>query len=246
MYNKKHYIEAVQLMKTIIKKLFKVVFYILGGLVAFLVLYAFMTWILIVIPVNKNAPKEGPDEISIYILSNGVHTDIVVPVRNEMMDWTRITKFEGTESKDTTFKYVAFGWGDKGFYLQTPEWSDLKFSVAFEAIFHLGSTAIHADFCRSMQPGENCKEIKLSKDQYLKLIDYLKGSFSYNDSGQPIQIYVRKGKKGYGADDAFYEAKGAYDIFNTCNTWANSALKSCDQKACLWTPIMQGIFYQYK
>jgi hypothetical protein len=50
----------------------------------------------------------------------------------------------------------------------------------------------------------------------------------------------------YGDNDAFYEAIGSYNLFKTCNTWTNNALKSCGQKACFWTPFESGIFYQYK
>jgi hypothetical protein len=34
-------------------------------------------------------------------------------------------------------------------------------------------------------------------------------------------------------------------MFHTCNTWANNGLKSCGQKAALWTPFDSGIFGQY-
>ncbi len=47
-------------------------------------------------------------------------------------------------------------------------------------------------------------------------------------------------------DDAFYEAKGSYSFMKTCNTWANSALKSAGQKAALWTPSDKGIFRHYQ
>lgn len=228
---------------SILKKILKGILYAAGALIVFVVLYLGITYLLFFLPVNKNAAEEGPDEVSIYIMTNGVHTDIVVPVKNEIMDWSKITRFQDTESKDSTFRYVAFGWGDKGFYLETPQWSDLKFSTAFKAMFHLGSTAMHIDFCRDMIPGEKCKEIQISKAQYQKLVKYLKDSFEYDPNGQPIQIITHN--DGYGRDDAFYEAKGAYDLFNTCNTWANSALKSCDQKACWWTPTDKGIFHQY-
>lgn len=217
--------------------------YILGGLFAFILLYIFFTYLLFYLPVNKNAGIKGEKEISIYVMTNGVHTDIVVPVRNEIMDWSRMTKFEHTASKDTTFNYAAFGWGDKGFYLQTPEWSDLKFSVAFSAMFHLGSTAMHVDFIHAMHENKNCREIRISKVEYEKLVNYIKESFEYNKDGEIIQIPGIHA--GYGPDDAFYEAKGAYDVFHTCNTWANSALKSCNQKACWWTPMDRGIFHQY-
>lgn len=228
----------------VVKKIFKSCLYVFAGLIGFVVLYLGITWLLFYVPVNRNAANHDAGDISIYIMTNGVHTDIVVPVKNEIMDWSTVTRFEHTESKDTTFRYVAFGWGDKGFYLQTPQWSDLKFSVAFKAMFHLGSTAMHVDFCSVMRTSKNCKEIKISKAAYQKLVQYLKNSFKYDEQGNVIQIETKD--DGYGRDDAFYEAKGAYDLFNTCNTWANSALKACDQKACWWTPTDKGIFHQYQ
>jgi len=220
------------------------VLYFLGAVGSFILLYLGFTYLLFFFPVNRNAAAEGSKELSIFVMSNGVHTDIVVPVKNEIMDWTRMTKFEHTESKDTTFKFVAFGWGDKGFYLETPQWSDLKFSVAFNAMFHLGSTAMHVDFIHEMHQNKNCKEIRISKKQYEQLIAFIKGSFKYDEGRNLMQI--QHFNDGYGSDDAFYEAKGAYDLFNTCNTWANNALKACDQKACWWTPTDKGILHQYK
>ena len=56
------------------------------------------------------------DELSIYIKTNGVHTDIVVPVKNDLFDWSKEIKFSHTKSKDSTYKYLGLGWGDKGFY----------------------------------------------------------------------------------------------------------------------------------
>lgn len=48
----------------------------------------------------------------------------------------------------------------------------------------------------------------------------------------------------YGKTDAFYEAKGKYSLFKTCNTWTNNALKASEQRACVWTIFQSGIFYQ--
>ena len=46
--------------------------------------------------------------------------------------------------------------------------------------------------------------------------------------------------------DAFYDAKGSYNLTRTCNTWTNNALKAAGLKACLWTPFDSGIFWQYR
>ncbi|MCP5062170.1 MAG: DUF2459 domain-containing protein, partial [Ignavibacteriae bacterium] len=52
--------------------------------------------------------------------------------------------------------------------------------------------------------------------------------------------------KGYTPYDDFYEAVGSYSLFNTCNTWVNSAFKECNIKACLWTPYDFGLISMHK
>ena len=203
--------------------------------------YLLAAYILSRISVEKE--KASANDVSIFILTNGVHTDLVLPVKNPQMDWSREIKFNNTSSRDSLMEYVALGWGDKGFYLNTPTWADLTFSTAFKAAFSLSTTAIHATFYKNMNTGERCKKISISREQYSRLIDFIKHSFQTDSNGNFIHIVTNA---NYGNDDAFYEATGSYSLFHTCNTWANNALKNCGQKACLWTPFDTGIFYQYE
>jgi hypothetical protein len=65
----------------------------------------------------------------IYITTNGVHLDIVLPVENVEPEFlSRLEILPGT-------KYVSFGWGDKEFYINTPQWKDLTLKTAFKALF---------------------------------------------------------------------------------------------------------------
>jgi uncharacterized protein (TIGR02117 family) len=228
-------------LKQAIKKTLKISLITLAAILGFVLLYLGSAWCLSRIAVNEDVvPK---DEVTIYILSNGVHTDIVVPVKTEFMDWSQSVKFEYTTGKDSTAKFVGFGWGDKGFYLETPTWADLKFSVAFKAAFALSKSAIHATFHQQMKEGEQCISIKIGVPEYKKLTEYIKGSFEKTATGGFIYIPTNA---NYGTTDAFYEATGSYSLFHTCNTWANNALKASKQKAALWTPFDTGIFYHYQ
>jgi uncharacterized protein (TIGR02117 family) len=182
------------------------------------------------------------EEVSIFISTNGVHTDIVLPVKNKHIDWSKKIRFENTIKNDSTARFVSLGWGDKGFYLETPEWSDLKISVALKAATGLGNTAIHATFYNEMNESETCKQIKISEAQYLRLIKYIDDSFAKDQAKNYVNIIT---KANYGKTDAFYEANESYSIFYTCNTWANNGLKSCGQKCCFWTPTDKGIFDKY-
>jgi uncharacterized protein (TIGR02117 family) len=166
-----------------------------------------------------------------------------VPARNEYINWTDQIKYADTRGNDTSNQYLGMGWGDKGFYLETPTWADLKASVAFKAATGLSTTAIHATFHKAMQIGDSCRMITISGRQYQKLIAYIKKSFQHDENGQIMNI---KTNAVYGSTDAFYEAIGSYSMFHTCNTWVNNGLKATGLKSCLWTPFDTGLFLLYK
>ncbi len=226
--------------KKILKKILRYTVRTVIGVFAFIVLYIAGAYILSHITVNDNL--EEADEVSIYIHTNGVHTDIMVPVKNDIKDWTTDILFTHTKAQDSLAQYIAFGWGDKGFYLNTPQWSDLKAGTAFRAAFHLGTSAMHTKFYTVVQEDENCIKVNISKENYQKLLNYIEDSFAYDENNNMQWITNRS----YGDYDAFYEAKGKYSLFYTCNTWANNALKTANQKAALWTPYDKGILCHYK
>jgi len=222
------------------KKALKIILKIFLTFFGFIILYIIVALSLSKITINQE-PVTKP-EVEVYILTNGVHTDIVVPIKTEQIDWSRQIKFENTKIADSTYKYLAMGWGDKGFYLETPEWSDLKASVAFKAATGLSTTAIHATYYKKMTESDDCKKMMVSKEQYDRLIKYIDESFQKDASGNFLNI---KTNANYGKTDAFYEANGSYSLFHTCNTWANSGLKASGQKCCFWTALDSGIFSKY-
>jgi len=223
------------------KKIFRILLKILGLLVLLIIVYLLAVVLLPLIPVNKQKDKPN-DQITAYILTNGVHTDIVVPVKSETIDWSTFVLFSDTKSKKE-YKYIAFGWGDKGFYLDTPEWKDLKFSTAFNAAFWLGDSAMHTTFYDNMTESEDCKRVDLSVEEYQKLIVYIKQSFNLDQNNK---VELIKTDAVYGDSDSFYEVKRSYSLFFTCNTWAASALKAANKEGPLWTATQQGIFRHYE
>ncbi|MBW7676769.1 TIGR02117 family protein [Chryseobacterium chendengshani] len=214
----------------------------LGIIIGIIVLYAVLGFLLPFIEVSAKDDNEKK-EIPIYIYTNGVHTDIVMPVKNELHDWSAKIPFSNTTSKNTDYNYVGIGWGDKGFYLDTPTWADLKFSTAVKAAFWLSESAMHTSFYKTMTEASDCKKIMISKTQYQNLVKFVDAKFDKDQNGNYILIPTNA---VYSDNDAFYDAKGRYSFLDTCNTWANNALKSAGQKAALWTPTDYGIFIHYK
>ncbi|WP_240723618.1 TIGR02117 family protein [Flavobacterium sp. J27] len=226
----------------IIKKSTKIILKTILGLTAFILIYALVVFITSIISVNKNTSTGAHNTIPVYILSNGVHTDVVLPLKNNIKDWSTSISYLHTKAQDSTRKLLAFGWGDKGFYLDTPTWSDLKASTAIKAVTGISTSAMHLTFYKELHENKQCKKFFITEKDYRQLIAYIENSFVLN-SEKKIQ---RIGTYSYGKYDVFYEAKGSYSLFYTCNTWANQALKAGNQKAALWTVLDKGIFYHYE
>jgi len=223
-----------------LKKAVKFLLFGLAFIFVFILIYLSTGFFLSRLTTEKESSSKG--DIAIYIKTNGVHTDIVVPTKNEQMDWSDEVKYQYTADADSSSKYLGMGWGDRGFYLETPTWADLKASVAFKAAFALSTTAIHATYYKRMHENDSCRKIMISEKQYTRLINYIVKSFRKDENGHFINI---KTQANYGKLDAFYEANGSYSMIHTCNTWTNNALKICGQKACWWTPFDTGMFLIY-
>ena len=224
------------------KKTLQIILKTISAILGLVVLYVILALAIPYIPVQKKATNDIAN-IPIYLYTNGVHTDIVMPIKSDQIDWSAKMPFQNTVSKSTDFDYVGIGWGDKGFYLDTPTWAELKVSTAFYAAFWLGDSAMHTTFYKRMVEGDDCKKIMITKSQYADLIQFVDSKFDKNSAGQNILIPT---KAVYGKDDAFYEAKGSYSFLYTCNTWTNNALKAAGQKAALWTASDFGVFQHYQ
>jgi len=189
--------------------------------------------------VKVNAlPTQG--RIQIWLTSNGVHTDIVMPIRNAQMDWNHFLNIEDTCWHQSKFNYVSIGWGDRGFYLETPTWRDLKFSTAVKAAFFMGTSALHVTGLRHTPRASLQTSIYITELQYQRLWTCIQKDFSCEG---PFPKLIKA--KGYGKNDLFFEAKGTYSLFFTCNTWTNEALKTAGLPACLWTIYDRAIFDKY-
>ena len=224
------------------RRILRLLLKFLLGILAFFVLYVIIALVLPIFSVNSS-DKNPKEDVSIYIKSNGVHTDVVVPIKTQYKDWSEKIQYKHIKSANSTLQFIAFGWGDKGFYLDTPTWADLKFSTAFKAAFWLSESAMHCSFYNEMNEADDCKKIMISERQYRDLVKFVDAKFEKDAKGNYIFI---KTDAVYADNDAFYDANGTYSFAYTCNTWSNDALKAAGQKSAYWTASDYGIFLHYK
>ena len=208
------------------------------GLLALLLLYGLLALLLPLIPVGPEATAPPPEGATVWVESNGVHTQFVVPTRNATIDWEQRFPSEWFPELTYPCAFVAIGWGDKGFYLETPNWSDLRLSVAFKAAFFLGSAAAHVEWIPyEPEPGKRCRKLVLTEAQYRRLVDYLLATFQLDEAGR----FRRIDHPGYNTRDAFFEASGTYSLVRTCNQWTGSGLAAIDVRTGLWTPFAGNV-----
>jgi len=210
-----------------------------GGILGLLGMYLLAAWLLPHVTVN---PEGAPGPHRVYIVSNGVHTDLVLPARLGTQDWHGMLDPAHGTRPDSLAEWIAFGWGDKGFYLDTPTWAELKASTAFKAAFGLGGSAMHITWCHEPVPGPRCRWFTLSDAGHRALVQYIQRGFLRGADGLPVRIVGAH----YDRTDVFYEGVGTYSLFGTCNGWTNAGLKACGAKACLWTPFEGGLMDLYE
>lgn len=208
-------------------------------IVSFVVLFFSSEFILSRLSSSHNLDKNATHFL--FLKSNGVHTDIVLKLDKELFDFESLFSFDDTLSKRDNFNFIAIGWGDKGFYLDTPTWAELKPSTALIATLGIGQSAFHITYYDSMSEDELTIKVPITTKQYLSIVESLKENLLLNN-GRAINI---KTSAQYGQNDAFYEAKGSYSMFFTCNTWTNNTLKKATLPSALWLVFDRGIFYEY-
>ncbi len=225
-------------MNKLIRISYKYVKWIISIIVLLISSYMIFAILLSLIPVNRDI--DSNNEIDIYIKSNGVHLDIVLPLRNEIKDWTTDIWIDDRISQLTNF--ISFGWGHKQFYRNTQEWSDLSMKTAINAIFLKSPSAFHIVYYKDLQISDKCKLISINIDQYKTIIDFIENSFLRDSLGHTVKIQDLQ----YNSFDVFYDANDSYNLFYTCNTWTNKCLKESGLKACVWTPFDKGTLFHYR
>jgi uncharacterized protein (TIGR02117 family) len=213
-----------------------------GVLLAIPLLYLLAALILGAVPANPDW-REAKQGIRIFVRTNGVHTWIVVPKVTAGMDWRPLVP--GADLKDPRWgngNYVAIGYGNKQFYLNTPRWADLSLRNAFWALAGSGESLIHADHDQDPQPSDDQRPIMLRPDEYGRLVRFMRASFRTDARGRTIPLIGR----GYGNSDVFYEAVGPYDAFYTCNSWTGAALRAAGVRTGVWTPLSQSLLWRLR
>ncbi len=186
----------------------------------------------------------GQETVPVYLLSNGWHVWLALPVRHgteREVDWSAWLPPGDFAADVSDRSYVAFGWGDRDFYLHTRSPADFRPNLAVGALLGRGPAAMHVMRVPEPEAGaDGVRRIDADLLQYHALVAYIRRGFALDGDGRPQPI---RGA-AYSATDAFYVGAGHYSPFRTCNEWIGQALRAAALPAGLWTPFPYGLMGQ--
>ncbi|MBB3764497.1 TIGR02117 family protein [Sphingomicrobium lutaoense] len=213
---------------------------LLAALLALPALYFVAALLGAAIPVNRDW-KEPERGIPVYIASNGVHLDIIMPASMGSIDWRGDFPPQdfGNPGLQPRAPWVMIGAGDRGIYLDTPTWAELKAGTALNSLV-AGERIMHVQWVGD-PASIAVSRILMRPEEYRRLARAIRADFDLDGEGRPQRI----DHPGYWDSDAFYEGRGTFNAVRTCNQWVNDKLRIAGVEASLWTPFAKGLAWRH-
>jgi uncharacterized protein (TIGR02117 family) len=204
---------------------------ILAGLIAVLLLFALAGWIGSSIP--RNADWREPERgIEIMVGTNGVHTELAMPLITPEKDWRGDFPAADLAVPNRDYTHVAVSWGEREVFLNTPTWTDLSPTTVLRIVGGGGEGLLHVAHYVRPAPSDDFRPLTLRPAEYRSLVAAIERSLSRGK---------RARHDGYGPQDVFYEAPGTYTVTNTCNQWTSDMLARAGVRTGWWTPFAGGV-----
>lgn len=203
----------------------------LAALVAAAALFALSGWFGSMIP--RNADWREPETgVEIMVGTNGVHTELVMPLVTPEKDWRPDFPASDIIDSGRPFTHVAVGWGEREVFLNTPTWWDLSPLTVLRIAFFGGDGLLHVAHYVRPAPSATNRPLRLTSQEYRRLVGAVERSLPRG----PRVVHP-----GYGRHDVFYDAPGRYTITNTCNQWTSNTLARAGVLTGWWTPFAGGV-----
>lgn len=206
-----------------------------GALAALAALILITGWIGSSIPRNADwvePARTDPNAVEIMVATNGVHTELVLPLVTPVKDWRGDFPVTDIPASGQPYTHVAVSWGEREVFLNTPTWADLRPGTALRAMIG-GDALLHVSHYIRPVPGPDIRPLRLTRAQYARLVERVEAAV--------VPLERRRKYRGYFDNDVFYDAPGRYRWNNTCNQWTSDTLAAAGVRTGWWTPFAGGV-----
>lgn len=165
---------------------------------------------------SPSTPRKAaePRPHIVYVVSNGWHSGIVVR-RDALLAVGAPPEAAYFPDAD----YLEFGWGDRAYYPANDVAIGMTLKAAFvptKAIMHVAGLRHPAQFS---QAETEIVAVALSRDGFRRMATAISQEIE-----RPTDGLARPVSQGLHPGGVFFNARGAFHLFNTCNTWTATML----------------------
>ncbi len=158
----------------------------------------------------------GPRTHAVRVVSNGWHTAIVIG-RAELVATGLLP--EADDFPDAVF--LEFGWGDRVYYPAREKTLGMALDAALTgtpAVMHLAGLARPPE---QTYADAEVMPVALSQVKFRRLVRAIAGDFERPEGERAAPV-----SRGLYSHSKFYNARGTFHLFNTCNTWTARMLRA--------------------
>ena len=170
----------------------------------------------------------------VYVVNHGWHTGFVLPASDIQKVIPELKNRFGN------VPYIEFGWGDNEFYRS----EEITSGITLKAIFLPTDSVVHAvAVTRNADKHFKHSEVEkfcLEDPEFKSLVKFISNSFYRDESGNILKL-----NNGIYGDSQFYNAKGDFHIFNTCNKWTAKGLESAGMNISTTLKLTAGSIMSY-
>jgi uncharacterized protein (TIGR02117 family) len=179
--------------------------------------------------------REPTEGVPIFVETNGVHVSLIVPMSAAGEDLSDLIRPEDLNYRELYGTHAMIGWGHGRVYRNAQTWRDVRSGDIASAIFGSDFTTLHIYHLIDPQPTSIRKRFLVSFEQYRYIIKDVRATFRLTKDGKS------KAYPAYGPNNLFYDSKGRYSAFNTCNEWTAGVLRRAGVRMGIWTPMPGGV-----
>lgn len=186
--------------------------------------------------VDAETKKGSGKTTTIFVLSNGFHSDIAVPINDPRTLAKLPVRAADLPGELVGAQYLIIGWGSQTAYTSLLALSDLSARIIVKALL-FDRSVMHVLPLGGEPYGDRVYRLELDADQYDRLLGFMANTFSLNQQGDAELLDGIT--QGFG--DVFYRARPRFSAFYGCNAWTGNALREAGVSVGRWTPFAQSI-----
>ncbi len=196
-------------------------------------LYMVAAWVGAAIQVGDTV--DTPDRpVEIFVQSNGIHLEFVIETPDAGPLSVVAEQLPGPRPL-----YLAFGWGEREFFLKTPTWADFDLGVAIGALLWQSDVLMRVSPVYAAPSGPGTRRLHIGEDHARQISLFIETSIRFLEDGSPIPVDSAL----YDQAGIFLEGLGTYTPFYTCNEWVNDGLKQAGVPTAAWSPFPHGVMW---